>query len=154
MSPQVLKVTYFRLPGSSLCVLKNRDNDKNGRVISSLCPIKNGADYELPIVETQLIDANGDTYKAIAQNWYASWAYLVRFYMYDMPANNIDCNVLNNLYVSAVKMCMEHTVEFPIEEDLDELELIKTNIGKGKIDEYSVNMNTRTAKVKLTYSPQ
>ena len=119
-----------------------------------LCPIKNGADYELPIVETQLIDANGNTYKAIAQNWYASWAYLVRFYMYDMPANNIDCNVLNNLYVSAVKMCMEHTVEFPIEEDLDELELIKTNIGNGKIDEYSVNMNTRTAKVKLTYSPQ
>ena len=51
-------------------------------------------------------------------------------------------------------MCMEHTVEFPIEEDLDELGLIKTNIGKGKIDEYSVNMNTRTAKVKLTYSPQ
>ena len=51
-------------------------------------------------------------------------------------------------------MCMKHTVEFPIEEDLDELELIKTNIGNGKIDEYSVNMNTRTAKVKLAYSPQ
>lgn len=119
-----------------------------------LCPIKNGSSYELPIIETQLVDENGDTYGAIVQNWYASWTYLVHFYMYDMPANNIDCNVLNNLYVDAVKMCMKHTVEFPIEEDLDELELIKTSIGNGKIDEYSINMNTRTAKVKLTYSPQ
>lgn len=108
----------------------------------------------LPIVETQLIDENGDSYSAIVQNWYASWAYLIRFYMYDMPANNIDCNVLDNLYVNSVKMCMKHTVEFPVEEDLDELKLIKTSIGNGKIDEYSVNMNTRTAKVKLTYGPQ
>ena len=65
-------------------------------------------------------------------------------YIYDMPADNIDCNVLNNLYVNAVKMCMKHTIEFPIEEDLDELELIKTSIGNGKIDEYSVNMKANT----------
>ena len=119
-----------------------------------LCPIKNGSNYELPIIETQLVDENGDTYSAIAQNWYASWPYLVRFYMYDMPAYNLDCNVLDNLYTNAVKMCMKHTIEFPSEEDLDELELIKTSIGNGKIDEYSVNMNTRTAKVKLIYEPQ
>lgn len=119
-----------------------------------LCPIKNGSSYELPIVETQLIDENGDSYDAIAQNWYAAWAYLTGFYMYDMPARGIECNVTRRLYVNAIKMCMKHTVEFPIEEDLDELELIKTNIGNGKIDEYSVNMNTRTAKVKLAYSPQ
>ena len=119
-----------------------------------LCPIKNGSSYELPIVETQLIDENGDSYDAIAQNWYAAWAYLTGFYMYDMPARGIECNVTRRLYVNAIKMCMKHTVEFPIEEDLDELELNKTNIGNGKIDEYSVNMNTRTAKVKLAYSPQ
>lgn len=119
-----------------------------------LCPVKNGSTYELPIIETQLMDENGDAYSAIAQNWYASWAYLIRFYMYDMPASNIECNVLENLYVSDIKKCMKHTIEFPIEEDLNELELIKTSIGDGKIDEYSVNMNTRTAKVKLTYKPQ
>ena len=49
---------------------------------------------------------------------------------------------------------MKHTIEFPVEEDLDELELIKTSIGNGKIDEFSVNMNTRLAKVNLTYKPQ
>lgn len=74
--------------------------------------------------------------------------------MWDMPASNLESNVIGNLYARDIKKCMKHTIEFPIEEDLDELELIKTSIGNGKIDEYSVNMNTRTAKVKLTYSPQ
>lgn len=119
-----------------------------------LCPIKNGSSLELPIIETQLIDENGDTYNAVIQNFYAAWAYLVRFYMYDMPALNLDCNVLGNLYVSDVKMCMKHTIEFPIEEDLNELELIKTTIGYGKIDEVSINVNTRRAKVRLLYKPQ
>lgn len=121
-----------------------------------LCPImqKDTQKLTLPIVETQLTDENGDIYSVIAQNWYASWTYLIRFYMYDMPANSIYCNILGNLHINSVKMCMKHTVEFPIEEDLDELELIKTSIGDGKIDEYSVNMNTRTAKVKLMYRPQ
>lgn len=49
---------------------------------------------------------------------------------------------------------MKHTIEFPTEEDLDELELIKTTIGNGKIDEISVNVNTRYAKVRLLYMPQ
>ena len=119
-----------------------------------LCPIKNGALYELPIIETALIDENGNTYGAIVQNWYASWAYLIHFYMYDMPSSNIKCNAVNDLHVNSIKMCMKHTIEFPIEEDLDELQLIKTSIGNGKIDEYSVNMNTRVAKVKLEYLPQ
>lgn len=111
-------------------------------------------DLELPIVETQLVDENGDTYNAVIQNFYAAWAYLVRFYMYDMPASNLDCNVLGDLYANGIKMCMKHTIEFPTEEDLDELELIKTTIGNGKIDEISVNVNTRHAKVRLLYAPQ
>ena len=119
-----------------------------------LCPVKNGSSLELPIVETQLVDENGDTYNAVIQNFYAAWAYLVRFYMYDMPASNLDCNVLGDLYANGVKMCMKHTIEFPTEEDLDELELIKTTIGNGKIDEISVNVNTRHAKVRLLYVPQ
>lgn len=119
-----------------------------------LCPVKNGSSLELPIVEARLVDENGDTYSAVIQNFYAAWAYLVRFYMYDMPASNLDCNVLRDLYANGVKMCMKHTIEFPTEEDLDELELIKTTIGNGKIDEISVNVNTRHAKVRLLYAPQ
>lgn len=110
---------------------------------------------QLPIITVEdLIDENGDTYKAIAQNWYASWIYLQNLYMYDMPAQNIESNVVGTLHVQDVKKCMKHTIEFPSEEDLDELELVKTAFGNGKIDEMSFNINTRQAKVNLLYRPQ
>lgn len=110
---------------------------------------------QLPIITVEgLIDENGDTYKAIAQNWYASWIYLQNLYMYDMPAQNIESNVVGTLYARDVKKCMKHTIEFPSEEDLDELELVKTAFGNGKIDEMSFNINTRQAKVNLLYRPQ
>lgn len=110
---------------------------------------------QLPIITVEnLIDENGDTYKAVAQNWYASWIYLQNLYMYDMPAQNIESNVVGTLYARDVKKCMKHTIEFPSEEDLDELELVKTAFGNGKIDEMSFNINTRQAKVNLLYRPQ
>lgn len=121
-----------------------------------LCPVKNGSTLELPIITVNgLVDENGDTYEAVAQNWYASWIYLQNFYLWDMPAYNIESNVLNNyLYASDIKKCMKHTIEFPTEEDLDELELIKTSFGNGKIDEISISLDTRIAKVNLLYKPE
>ena len=74
--------------------------------------------------------------------------------MWDMPAQNIESNVIGYLYARDVKKCMKHTIEFPSEEDLDELELVKTIFGNGKIDEMSFNINTRQAKVNLLYPPQ
>lgn len=120
-----------------------------------LCPVKNGSTLELPIITVNnLVDENDDTYEAVAQNWYASWIYLQNFYLWDMPAYNIESNVLNYLYARGIKKCMKHTIEFPTEEDLDELELIKTAFGNGKIDEISISLDTRMAKVNLLYRPE
>lgn len=120
-----------------------------------LCPVKNGQNLELPIITVDgLIDENGDSYEAIVQNWYASWIYLQNFYLWDMPAYSIESNVLNYLYARDIKKCMKHTIEFPTEEDLDELELIKTSFGNGKIDEISIGLDTRIAKVNLLYRPE
>lgn len=120
-----------------------------------LCPIKKGSMLELPIVTSNLIDENGDQYQIVSQNWYASWAYLVsKFYMRDMPAQSIDINVLGPMHATGIKRCMEHAIEFPIAEDLDELKLITTSFGDGTIDEALVNIDTRLAKVKLLYQPR
>lgn len=119
-----------------------------------LCPIKNGSKLELPMIKSRLIDENGSEYNLISQNWYASWAYLVsHFYMHDMPAYNIEINVLDNPYVADIKRCMKHTIKFPIAEDLDELKLITTSFGDGKVDEFTINIDSRLAKVKLMYRP-
>lgn len=120
-----------------------------------LCPVKNGSTLELPIITVNgLVDENKDIYTAVAQNWYASWIYLQNFYLWDMPAYNIESNVLNYLHARGIKKCMKHTIEFPTEEDLDELELIKTAFGNGKIDEISISLDTRMAKVNLLYRPE
>lgn len=121
-----------------------------------LCPIKKSdGSFEVPIVSAGLKDEEGDNYSAIAQNWYASWAFLTStFYNYDMPAEKVECNMLPEFYIDDVKKCMNHTIEVSIEDDLDERQLIKTSIGLGKIDEYSVNIDTRLAKIKLVYKPQ
>ena len=117
--------------------------------------LSNEKALSLPIITVRnLIDENGDSYTAVIQNWYASWIYLQNFYMWDMPAQNIESNVIGYLYARDVKKCMKHTIEFPSEEDLDELELVKTIFGNGKIDEMSFNINTRQAKVNLLYTPQ
>lgn len=120
-----------------------------------LCPVKNGSTLELPIITVNgLIDENGDRYEAVVQNWYASWIYLQNFYLWDMPAYSIESNSINSLYVRNIKKCMKHTIEFPTEEDPDELELIKTAFGNGKIDEMSISLDTRIAKVNLLYKPE
>lgn len=117
--------------------------------------LSNEKALSLPIVTVRnLIDENGDNYTAVIQNWYASWIYLQNFYMWDVPARSIESNVIGYLYARDVKKCMKHTIEFPSEEDLDELELVKTIFGNGKIDEMSFNINTRQAKVNLLYPPQ
>ena len=112
------------------------------------------AGLTLPISSISLQDENRDIYDALIQNWYASWSYLINFYMYDLPAYNGECNTLGVLYSNDIKKSMKHTIEFHIEEDLNELQLIKTSIGNGKIDSVSVNLETRLAKVNLMYEPK
>lgn len=135
-------------------MLFNPDNfSKDGFAL--LCPIKKDNTLEIPIVTVEnLIDEDGNTYKAVVQNWYASWIYLQNFYMYDIPAMDIESNVTGGLYARSIKKCMKHTIEFPSEEDLDALKLIKTSLGNGKIDGMSFDINTRQAKVNLLYEPE
>jgi hypothetical protein len=109
---------------------------------------------QLPIVSVSLQDESMNIYNAVVQNWYASWNYLINFYLYDLPAHTGTTNTLGLLYSLDIKKSMKHTIEFHAEEDLNELQLIKTSIGNGKIESVSVNLDTRLAKVNLMYEPK
>ena len=119
-----------------------------------LCPTRSGSTMQLPISSVTLQDENGDIYEALVQNWYASWNYLIRFYQYDLPAYYATCNTLGELYSNDIKKSMKHTIEFHTEDDPNELQLIKTTIGNGKIDSISINLDTRLAKANLMYRPK
>lgn len=112
------------------------------------------SDLYLPISSATLQDENGNIYDALVQNWYASWNYLINFYLYDLPAHVGVSNTLGHLYALNIKKCMKHSIEFHTEEDLNELQLIKTMIGNGKIDSISINLDTRLAKANLMYEPK
>lgn len=122
--------------------------------IKDVLLISVGEALELPIISTSLRDENNDSYTAVAQNWYASWIYLTsRFYIDDMPASSVQSNVFGELY-AIPKRCMKSSIEFTAEEDLHELQLIKTDLGNGKVEEIFVNLETRRVKAKLAYSPK
>lgn len=120
-----------------------------------LCPVLNNGLLELPITKVErLVDENGNEYSALAQNWFASWLYLVKFYMYDMPSIYIKYNAISELQVYSIKTCMEQSIQFPSEDDPDLFRPIKTSIGNGKIGEISVDIDTRQVTIKLLYRPE
>lgn len=135
-------------------MLFNPSNFSDGG-FALLCPIRNeNGQLELPIITVyNLIDENGDTYNATAQNWYASWIYLINFYMYDMPARLTSINVLGERFANGIKKCMEHSIQLPLEDDINEQTIIRTSIGEGKIDGMSINLDTRITDIDLLYNP-
>ena len=64
------------------------------------------------------------------------------------------CNTLGGLYSNDIKKSMKHAIEFHTDDDPNELQLIKTTIGNGKIDSISINLDTRLAKANLMYRPK
>lgn len=119
-----------------------------------LCPVQGAFGLELPIITAQnLIDENGNIYSATLQNIYASWAYLVNMYMYDMPAWRAKCNILSSIQIQGIKRSMVQDVKFPLSEDIDLMGLVRTNIGEGQIEEASVDLDTRQTTLRLSYTP-
>lgn len=119
-----------------------------------LCPVKNANnELELTMVNTTLFDSDDFTFNTYTQNFYASWKYLLRYYMWDMPAENIEINEGIKYTVRALKKSMTHDIELPVAEDLDAQKLIVTKIGRGSIDSLNISLTTRKAKVTLLYVP-
>lgn len=109
---------------------------------------------KVPIIN-QLIKDEKQSNHAIdvyVQNWYASFNQLIWHYMEDMSGNNIDYNNLDYLYVSHVKRCAKHEVEFPSE--LSNLYgLVKSDIGNGYVEEVTTNIDTDMTEIELRYEP-
>lgn len=97
-------------------------------------------------------------YRAAPQNYLASWLYLMRYYMTDMPAANIEYDGIipsDAMRVMHIKKSMKHSIEFPTTGiDIDMNKLITTEIGNGQIDEMSTNIDTNMTSIELRYEPE
>lgn len=118
-------------------------------------------DYEVQIIRSNYYDKRDAYYPVVmyAQNYYASFLSLFQHYLYDMPASSIHTSVDQNqnnprYYVSNIKRCMEHNIEYQTLDSPDVYKLIGTDIGNGYVDDVSIDIDTHLAKVTLTYEPR
>lgn len=109
----------------------------------------------VPIVYQSIYDEKQGRNKIMfTQNYYASFNWLVKNYMYDMPAYDITCGYLPSLQVLGILKSMEHEIEVQLENDPDLYKLITTELGDGVISEMTSNIDTKMLKITLNYLPQ
>lgn len=106
-----------------------------------------GEQYELPIVQTSI---EGTTY--YLQNGLLAFAYLLqRYWRYDMPAMDLKVNGTQTIALSTQR-AKKQTVKFPAPAgEFDPKNLIKTPIGNGEIEKFSLTLDSQIVEATLKY---
>lgn len=104
--------------------------------------------YKLPYVN---FDFDGTDH--ILQNAWVSFMFLQRYYMFDMPAWNVEINGVQQ-WVRGIKKLKTQTIKFPVLTEPDMFNLIKTGLGNGTIQKMSVNLSSRNANTTLKYDTE
>lgn len=107
-----------------------------------------GITYKLPYVN---FDLDGTDH--ILQNAWVSFMFLQRYYMFDMPARNVEINGVEQV-VQGIKKLKTQTIKFPVLKEPDMFNLIKTGLGNGTIQKMSVNLSSRNANTTLKYDTE
>ena len=89
----------------------------------------------------------------ILQNGNVAFDFLQQYYAYDMPAPNYEINGVPFI-AQGVKKLKNQTIRFPLLNDPDLVELVKTNLGNGTIEKLSVNLSSRNANATLKYDTE
>ena len=87
------------------------------------------------------------------QNAYVAFCLLQWYYRYDMPAREYVINN-NRYYAVGIKKLKNQTLRFPVLNDPDLVQLVKTNLGNGTIEKLSVNLSSRNANATLKYDTE
>lgn len=99
------------------------------------------------------VNFNFDGTDHILQNAWVSFMFLQQYYMFDMPAWNVEINGVLQ-YVRGIKKLKNQTLRFPVLNDPNLVQLVKTNLGNGTIEKLSVNLSNRNANATLKYDTE
>ena len=97
-----------------------------------------------------LVIENNDHY---LQNAYVAFCILQQYYAFDMPAYQYEING-EQMYAYGIKKLKNQTIRFPLLNDPDLVELVKTNLGNGTIEKLSLNLSSRNANATLKYDTE
>lgn len=104
--------------------------------------------FVLPYVNFQI--QSTDHY---LQNAWVAFMFLQTYYMFDMPARNVEINGVHQM-VQGIKKLKTQTIKFPVLTEPDMFNLIKTELGNGTIQKMSVNLSSRNANTTLKYDTE
>ena len=107
-----------------------------------------GGEYKLPYVNFDF-----DGVRRILQNAWVSFVFLQQYYMFDMPAWDVEINGVEQ-WVRGIKKLKTQTIKFPVLTEPDMFNLIKTKLGNGTIQKMSVNLSSRNANATLKYDTE
>lgn len=112
-----------------------------------------GGKWKLPFVTFNLVDKNNKKYTVNPQNGYMSFLHLVKYYMHDMPASEIEQGGDQTIRVRGIKRSMTQDLSFTYDTTPNPVQLITTDIGNGKPITMTEDLTTRQITVSLSYTP-
>lgn len=107
-----------------------------------------GGEYKLPYVNFEI-----NFSPHILQNAWVAFMFLQKYYMFDMPARNVQINGVTQM-AQGIKKLKTQTIKFPVLTEPDMFNLIKTGLGNGTIQKMSVNLSSRNANTTLKYDTE
>lgn len=110
-------------------------------------------EYSCPVLEQYLLTDEGYRYSVRVQNGYLGWPYLLKYYMYDLPARDLIGHFVENLTPVSTIRFMEHTIKIPLPDNFNSQESILTTAGEGVVQQIDTDMNTQVSTITLAYSP-
>lgn len=87
------------------------------------------------------------------QNGHLTFAELQQFYLYDMPAPNVQRSG-RAVTVLGTKRLKKNTVNFPCIKEPNLNVLVKTFVGNGNIEKLTLNLSSRNAEAEIAYDTE
>ncbi len=119
-------------------------------IISSLKVDMSTEDVGLALPYYNYIISGVDHY---LQNAFVAFCILQDYYAFDMPAPLYSINGQQR-QARGVKKLKNQEMRFPVLNDPNLFQLVKTNLGNGTIEKLSVNLSSRNAKTTLKYDTE
>lgn len=117
-------------------------------------------DKYVPVIgAVEVQERDGWTRDAYINNLFASWLYCQHFLMYDISGDTMKQDLKMSLLpndadldvIQGLAYLKKQSVQFPFEDDPDTIDLIATQVGKGKPESFDVDALTRTVKATLSF---
>lgn len=121
-------------------------------VVRLVLEVQEGESHEEEVKKVPYLDLNNDQ-THILQNGYMAFAFLQKYYRYDMPARNY--TIEGEAFTAyGIKKLKKQSLKFPLLNDPNLQQLIRTNLGNGKIEKLSINLSSRGADADLSYDTE